>query len=258
MTKTAGVAQRILRAYETHAPIPPVRSEIHGVGEAYAVQRETIAHWTRTGRKIAGRKIGLTSKAVQTQLGVEEPDFGALFADMILPDGSNIAAAAVLQPRVEAEIAFVLAKDLAGEKISPEQVLAATAYVVPAIEICGSRIERWDIKIEDTIADNASAGRVVVGSKKTAKPTLDALAAVPMNLQLDGKPIAEGRGAACLGNPAIAVAWLAEALTRFGDRLRAGDLVMSGALAKMISAEPGKRFHADFGDFGTVSVSFGG
>ena len=258
MANIADVAQRILRAYESRTPIPPVRGEVKGASEAYSVQRETVTHWIKAGRKIAGRKIGLTSKAVQAQLGVDEPDFGALFADMILPDWSNIAAAAVLQPRVEAEVAFVLAKDIAGDKITPEQVLAATVYVTPAIEVCGSRIARWDIKIEDTIADNASAGRVVVGSKKTVRPSLDALAAIGMSLRLDGKPVAEGRGAACLGNPAIAVAWLAEALTRFCDRLRAGDLVMSGALAKMIPAEPGHRFQADFGEFGAVSVSFGG
>ena len=257
MANIVDVAQRLLLAYENRTPIPPVRGEINGTSEAYAVQRETVKYWTKTGRKIAGRKIGLTSKAVQAQLGVDEPDFGALLDDMILADSASVASGAVLQPRVEAEIAFVLGKDLTGEKITPQQVLAATDYVSPAIEICGSRIARWDIKIEDTIADNASAGRVVVGSKKILRPELDALAAVGMSLTLGGNEVAQGRGAACLGNPAIAVAWLAEALTRFGDRLSAGDLVMSGALAKMIPAQAGNRFKAEFADFGTVSVIFG-
>lgn len=257
MTKFADIAKRIIRAHETRTPIPPVRGEIVGTGEAYSVQRETIAHWTKSGHKIAGRKIGLTSKAVQAQLGVDQPDFGALLDDMILADSATLERDAVLQPRVEAEVAFVLGNDLFGERITPEQVMAATEYVCPAIEICGSRIARWDIKIEDTIADNASAGRVVLGSKKTPRIGLEALSALTMALTLDGKEVAQGRGEACLGNPAVAVAWLAEALTRFGEGLRAGDLIMSGALAKMVPAQPGNRFKAQFGDFGSVSVIFG-
>lgn len=256
MSEPSEIAQRILRAYSDHTPIEPVRGEIKGVAAAYAVQQAAVDIWKRRGRKIAGQKIGLTSAAVQDQLGVKEPDFGTLFADMILEDGATVAPGAVLQPRIEAEIAFILKSDLRGAKITPDEVIAATDYVCPAIEICGSRIAHWDIKIEDTIADNASSGLVVVGSRRT-KPVLAGLADAEMSISHNGAPAGSGRGQACLGNPAIAVAWLAEALTRFGDGLRAGDLVMSGALAKMIAAQPGDKFAVDFGALGSVSVTFG-
>jgi 2-keto-4-pentenoate hydratase len=255
MSVTQDISRDILRAYETGIAIAPVRDRISGVPAAYEVQRETVRIWSERGRRLAGQKIGLTSKAVQTQLGVDEPDFGALFADMIIADGDSVPAGRVLQPRVEAEIAFLLKADLAGTAITPDQVIAATDYVTPAIEICGSRIEGWNIRIEDTIADNASSGLVVLG-KSRVRPVLGALAEVPMRFTHNGVPAAEGSGEACLGNPAIAVAWLATALTRFGGGLKAGDLVMSGALAKMIAAEPGSRFTADFGAFGSVSVAF--
>jgi 2-keto-4-pentenoate hydratase len=255
MSITEEISRDILRAYDTGIAIPPVRDRISGVPAAYDVQRETLRIWSERGRRLAGQKIGLTSKAIQSQLGVDEPDFGALFADMILADGDSVPAGRVMQPRVEAEIAFVLKADLAGERITPEAVIEATDYVTPSIEICGSRIAGWNIRIEDTIADNASSGLIVLG-KSRVRPVLADLAAVPMRLAHNGAAAAEGKGEACLGNPAIAVAWLAGALARFGGGLRAGDVVMSGGLAKMIAAEPGSRFSADFADFGSVSVSF--
>lgn len=255
MSIASDIGQEILRAYDTGIAIEPVRTRISGVPAAYEVQRETVRIWRERGRKPAGQKIGLTSKAIQTQLGVDEPDFGALFQDMIVPDGGTVAAGKVMQPRVEAEIAFVLKSDLRGDKLTPEQVIAATDYVVPAIEICGSRIAGWNIRIEDTIADNASSGLIVLG-RDQVKPTLDMLAAVDMLLSHNGIAAAEGKGDACLGNPAIAVAWLAQALTRLGDGLKAGDVIMSGGLAKMIAAEPGSRFIANFPGFGSVSVEF--
>jgi 2-keto-4-pentenoate hydratase len=255
MPQAQDIAGRILDAYRTGVPIEPVRREISGIAAAYEVQRAAVAVWRARGRKEAGQKIGLTAKAVQQQLGVDEPDFGTLFADMILPDGASVARGVVLQPRIEAEIAFILKADLRGERITPEQVLAATDYVVPAIEICGSRIARWDIKIEDTIADNASSGLVVVSGSRS-KPDFSGLAEAAVQVHHNGAVAAEGKGDACLGNPALAVAWLAEALTRFGGGLKAGDLVMSGALAKMIAAEPGSAFKADFGALGKVEVAF--
>lgn len=256
MDVTGVVAGRILDAYGTRRPIAPVRGEIHGVAAAYGVQRELVRRWLASGRTIAGRKIGLTAKAVQAQLGVDEPDFGTLFRDMILADGAAVAPGAVLQPRIEGEIAFVLRHELRGDRITPEAVIAATDFVCPAIEICDSRIAGWDIRIEDTIADNASSGFVVLGARRPT-PSLPELAAIALSLRHNGAVAAEGRGAACLGNPAIAVAWLAEALSRLGDGLGAGELVMSGALAKMLPAAPGDAFTADFGAFGTVSVGFG-
>ncbi|OFZ99436.1 MAG: hypothetical protein A3H35_19155 [Betaproteobacteria bacterium RIFCSPLOWO2_02_FULL_62_17] len=255
MSEPGDIAQRILDAYATGVPIKPVREELDGVAAAYAVQRETVRHWLAQGRRPAGHKIGLTSKAIQAQLGVDEPDFGVLFADMVLADGAAVSRAAILQPRIEGEIAFVLKSDLRGERIAPAEVIAATDYVCPAIEICGSRIAGWDIRIQDTIADNASSGLIVLGRQKV-KADFDALAQVPLSLQHNGVEAASGKGEACLGNPAHAVAWLAQTLTRFGDGLRSGDIVMSGALAKMLAAAPGDRFQADFPGFGSVSVRF--
>jgi 2-keto-4-pentenoate hydratase len=255
MMSAAEIANRILKAYESGVPIAPVRTEISGLAAAYAVQRATFDAWVKAGRKPVGHKIGLTSKAVQEQLGVHEPDFGALFSDMILENGAHIGPLAVLQPRVEPEVAFVLKTDLVGENLSADQVITATDYVVPAVEVCGSRIKAWDIRFEDTVADNASSGLVVLGNRKW-KPALAELANLQVQVRLNGSVNAEGRGVACMGNPANAVAWLAGALTRLGDRLRAGDVVMSGAMAKMVAAEVGSSFDADFGAFGSVSLHF--
>src|ERR1700691_5197814 len=249
----AEIANRILEAYQSGVPIAPVRTEISGLAAAYAVQRATFDAWVKAGRKPAGHKIGLTSKTVQEQLGVHEPDYGALFSDMILENGAHVGPRAVLQPRVEPEVAFVLKTDLVGENLTADQVITATDYVVPAVEVCGSRIKGWDIRFEDTVADNASSGLVVLGSRKW-KPDLAQLADLQVKVRLNGSINAEGRAAACLGNPANAVAWLAGALTRLGDRLRAGDVIMSGAMAKMVAAEVGSSFDADFGAFGSVSL----
>ena len=256
MTVVTETCALILEAYTTGRPIAPVRDRIHNVTDAYAVQQASVDVWLARGRTVAGHKIGLTSKAVQEQLGVDEPDFGILFADMILHDRAEVASGRILQPRIEGELAFVLKNDLRGERLSAEDAVKATDYICPALEICGSRIAGWDIRITDTISDNASAGMVVLG-KTRVKPTLDELADVAMSLRHNGAVAAEGRGSACLGNPAIAVAWLGEMLTRLGGGLRAGDIVMSGALAKMIAAEPGSSFSADFGNLGVVGVQFG-
>jgi 2-keto-4-pentenoate hydratase len=162
----------------------------------------------KAGRKPAGHKIGLTSKAVQEQLGVHEPDYGALFRDMIVENGAHIGQRAVLQPRVEPEVAFVLKADLVGENLTADQVVTATDYVVPAVEVCGSRTKGWDIHFEDTVADNASSGLVVLGSQRW-QPVLAKLTDVEVLVRINGAVSAEGRGNACLGNPANAVAWLA-------------------------------------------------
>jgi 2-keto-4-pentenoate hydratase len=256
MSAVTETCDRILDAYETGKPIAPVRDRIRGIPDAYAVQQASVGIWLQRGRRIVGRKIGLTSKAVQAQLGFDEPDFGVLFVDMMVDDGAEVAWGKVMQPRVEGELAFVLKSDLQGERLSVEDVINASEYISPAIEICGSRIANWDIRIADTISDNASSGLFVLGSARV-KPVLDELASVPMTLRHNGATAAEGRGEACLGNPAIAVAWLGETLTRLGEGLRAGDIVMSGALAKMVAAAPGSGFIADFGALGTVGVRFG-
>src|SRR6267154_5136496 len=221
MSVVTETCERILEAYETGKPIAPVRDRIRGVSDAYAVQQASVEVWLKRGRTIAGQKIGLTSKAVQAQLGVDEPDFGVLFTDMILDDGIEVAYGKVLQPRIEGELAFVLKSDLKGERLSAEDVIKATEYVSPAIEICGSRIAGWDIRIADTISDNASAGLVVLG-KTRVKPVLDDLPRVSMAVRYGGATVAEGRGEARLVNPALAVAGLGELLMRCGSGLRAG------------------------------------
>jgi 2-keto-4-pentenoate hydratase len=255
MSVVTETCERILEAYTTGRPIAPVRDRIRSIGDAYAVQQASVGVWRTRGRSVAGHKIGLTSKAVQEQLGVDEPDFGVLFADMLLHDAAVVAAGQVLQPRIEGELAFVLKSDLKGERLSADDVVKATDYICPAIEICGSRIAGWDIRITDTISDNASAGMVVLGNARL-RPALDGLADIPMTLRHNDALAAEGRGSACLGNPAIAVAWLGAMLTRLGGGLRAGDVVMSGALAKMVAAEPESSFSVDFGKLGTVGVQF--
>jgi 2-keto-4-pentenoate hydratase len=255
VSNIAESSRLILKAYETGMPIRPLREVITSVDDAYAVQMETVKAWCAGGRQLCGHKIGLTSLAVQAQLGVDQPDFGILFADMVLPDKAKLPHNAVLQPRVEAEIAFVLRKDLSGKGITPQDVIEATDYVSPALEICGSRIENWNIKICDTIADNASSGLVVLGEGRF-KPRLEDLPGVSVTLEQDGTAVSAGTGAACLDNPAKAVAWLAETLTRRGSGLRAGDLVMSGAMSKMVAAKAGQVFFADFGRFGSVVFEF--
>lgn len=255
MSDIEGISSAILNAYVGDT-IAPVRDRLASAEEAYAVQQATVKAWLGDGRRLVGRKIGLTSKAVQQQLGVDEPDYGVIFADMVLPDASLIAPHAIKQPRVEAELAFVLSRDLPTSGVTPEAVMAATDYISPALEICGSRIAGWDIKIRDTVADNASAGMVVLGGPRL-NLTLDELPDVAVQLAHNGAVVVEGRGEACLGNPAVAVAWLAEALGRYGEQLKAGDIVMSGALGRMVAAVPGDHFKASFGQFGAVSVSFG-
>lgn len=244
----------LLKAHEAKIPIPPVRTRISGAAAAYEVQRRLVSVWQSNGRPIIGRKIGLTSKVVQKQIGVSEPDFGALFPDMLIKDGGSVPDGLTIQPRVEGEIAFVLKADLHGE-VSPSEVIQATDFVCPAIEICDSRIARWDIRLEDTLADNASSGLFVLGSRQT-KPDLEMLQSVSMELVHNSKVTGVGRGEECLGNPANAVAWLSGALTRFGDGLRKGDIVLSGALTKMVAAEPDSHFEANFGGLGSVRVSF--
>jgi 2-keto-4-pentenoate hydratase len=228
------VAGRLAAAYDSFEPVPPVRADLDGGGvdAAYAVQQRTTARWEAAGRRIVGRKIGLTSAAVQRQLGVDQPDFGALFADMCLVDGEAVPARAVLQPRVEAEIALVIGRDLDQPDVVVSELVRAVEFVVPAIEVVGSRIEGWDIAIVDTIADNASSGMFVLGTRPVAPGAVE-LAEVEMSMTIDGAVVSKGTGAACLGHPYRAALWLARRLAAEGTPLRAGDVVMTGALGPM-------------------------
>ncbi|MFC5746750.1 2-keto-4-pentenoate hydratase [Actinomadura rugatobispora] len=247
-------ARRILEAYATGVPCAPVRDLI-GPDEAYDVQRHLARHWAAEGRRPVGRKIGLTSAAVQAQLGVDSPDFGTLYADMAVPDGAEIPAGAVLQGRAEAEVALVLERDLPHERHTAADLIRATAFALPAIEVAGSRIRDWDITLADTVADNASSGMFVLGNRPVPLAEVD-LRLCGMVLERRGEQLSTGTGAACLGHPLNAALWLADTLARAGDPLRAGDIVLTGALGPMVPAVPGEVLEARIEGLGDVRVAF--
>jgi 2-keto-4-pentenoate hydratase len=224
--------------------------------EAYQVQLATIEKKKAAGRRVVGKKIGLTSEAMQKLLGVDQPDYGHLLDDMEIANGESISPQLVLQPKVEAEIAFILKHDLIGPHVTIPEVLLATEYVVPALEIVDSRISDWKIKLQDTIADNASSGLYVLGSTKKWKPIDIDLAQVGVVLYKNGEIMNTGVGAAALGHPASCVAWLANKLFEYGITLKAGEVILSGALSAAVNAEPGDHFQARFAHLGEVSVRF--
>ena len=237
------------------APLTELNPEIT-IDEAYQVQLHTIEGRVAAGEKIVGKKIGLTSLAMQQMLGVDQPDYGHLLDGMIIDNGGEISTNQVLQPKVEGEIAFVLKKDLKGPNVTVIDVLAATDYVVPALEIVDSRVKDWKIKLEDTVADNASSGLYVLGDKKLPIDGLD-LAQMGMVLYKNGKMVNTGVGAAALGHPATCVAWLANKLADYGITLKAGEVILSGALSAAVVGEPGDHFQARFAHLGEVNVRFG-
>lgn len=249
-------AQRLRDAQENGLPCAPVRESIGDgdIAAAYAVQKINNDLRVAQGGSVVGLKIGLTSLAVQKQLGVDQPDFGLLFADTQVKNGGSVTAASILQPKAEAEIAFVMKHDLVGE-ISEETAMEAIDYVVGAIEIVGSRVLNWDIRITDTVADNASASHFVLGDVRRAVNEID-LIAVKMQLQKNGTLVSEGIGAACLGSPLKALVWLAQTFADLRTPLKAGDIVLSGALGPMCAGEAGDTFAASIEGFGTVSFTF--
>ncbi len=260
--RVARLAERLRTADAMRAPIPPIRDELASddletaLAVAYAIQQANAEHAVRQGRRVVGRKIGLTARAVQKQLGVDQPDYGVLFADMVVDDGEPIAWTRVLQPKVEAEIALVLDRDLTVEQPTVADVIRATAFVLPAIEVVGSRIANWDIRILDTIADNASSGLIVLGGPPRRLDGLD-LRLCGMSLEKGNEPVSVGAGAACLGSPLVAAAWLARKMVAVGTPLRAGDIVMTGALGPMVPVSPGDVFEARISGVGSVRAVFG-
>lgn len=223
--------------------------------DAYTIQARTISRRVAGGARRVGWKIGLTSAAMQEQLGVDEPDFGPLLDDMDLA-GKPCPNGRLIEPRVEGEIAFVMRDGLEGAGLDLEAVLAATERVVPAIEVIDSRIAAWRIKLADTIADHASAAAFQVGGPGCGPRDHD-LAAMEMSLKVDGDEVDSGVGAAVLGHPANALIWLAETLAPLGERILPGDLVLAGALTASVPARPGALVEADFGPaLGTVTIRF--
>ncbi|MGW6455904.1 2-keto-4-pentenoate hydratase [Streptomyces sp. NPDC055078] len=254
-TAVEAAAARLLDAHATGTPCAPVRDLIGDIGAAYAVQNHLTEHWLAEGRRLTGRKIGLTSPAVQRQLGVDTPDCGMLYADMAVPDGAEIPAGAVQQPRAEAEVALVLDDDLTHERHTLTDLLRATAFALPAIEVCGSRIREWDITVADTVADNASCGRYVLGTRPVPLRDVD-LRLAGMVLERRGEQVSAGAGAACLGHPLNAALWLADTLVRLGRPLRAGDTVLTGALGPMVPVQAGDVLEARIDGLGDVRVAF--
>lgn len=250
-------ATRLRRAAESGVPCEPVR-DLLGADEielAYQVQTSIVRRRVANGAQIVGRKVGLTSPAVQLQLGVDQPDFGVLFADMRCRDGGAVPMSRLLQPKVEAEIAFVLGADLDAEVLDVGVVRAAVAYAVAALEIVDSRVRDWNIKIADTVADNASSGLFVLGTREVK---IDDFAPVDvvMELKHNGAVESTGTGAACLGDPLNALLWLARTAQRYGSPLRNGDIVLSGALGPMIPVSAGSEVVATISELGRVSATF--
>lgn len=251
-------ADRLWAAQATRITCAPVRDLIGTVDEAYAVQRHNLDRVvTEQGGRIIGRKIGLTSEAVQHQLGVDQPDYGSLFAHLTTQSGEVVPLDGLLQPKVEAEVVLVLGADLDRSTVTEADVLAATDHLLPAIEVVDSRIADWDITLVDTVADNASCGRLVLGTEPVAPSAVD-LVTLPMTMAIDGAVVSEGTGAACLGNPLTAARWVAETMVRLGTPLRAGDLVLTGALGPMSAVGAGSVVVAELGALGSVTARFAG
>lgn len=253
----AALADRLVQAQQTRTGCPPLRDTITDIDTAYAVQSLNVRRRVDAGERVVGRKIGLTSLAVQRQLGVDSPDFGALFAADTYSDGEPVDLSRFLLPRVEAEVAFVMAQDLDIDSPTAVDVLRATDFVLPAIEIVDSRVAGWDIKLVDTVADNASGAATVLGLTPVPLAGLD-LRTAGMVIEHRGDVVSVGTGAACLGNPVTAVVWLARELARRGDPLRAGDLVLSGALGPVVPVTGPGVYEARIDGVGSVRAAFTG
>jgi 2-keto-4-pentenoate hydratase len=253
------LADRLWRAEIDRTPIDPITESRPDLTltDAYAIQAFNVRRRVEAGRAIRGCRLGRTSQPRQEILGVTEPDFGMLIDDMFVEDGDEVLFESLLQPRVVVEIAFVLARDLAGPGVTIADALTAIGGVLPAIEIVDSRISDWRVQLADTVADNASAGRVVLGSRITAATTVD-LRLAGMLLFRNGSPVESGAGAAALGNPVRCLTWLANRLLPPQRGLRRGDIVLSGPLHRLVPVRPNDVYEVEFAHLGTVTVGFGG
>lgn len=258
-TGVVGLADRLWRAEVDRTPISPItalRPDLT-VEDAYAIQSYNVRRRVAAGAVVRGRRLGRTSRARQDVLGVDEPDFGVLLADMFLDEGEEVPVELFVQPRVMATMAFVLATDLAGPGVTIADALTAVAGVMPAVEVVDSRIAEWQVQVADTIADNASAGKVVVGGRITPVSAVD-LRLLGVLLHRNGVPIESAAGAAALGSPARCVQWVANELGAIGRGLRRGDIVLAGPLHRLVPVRPGDNYQAVFAHLGTVTVQFSG
>lgn len=256
LSKEAAAAQLKIAAAGGQ-PIAPLRDRLAltTTEAAYAVQEINTQAWLAEGRRLVGRKIGLTSLAVQAQLGVDQPDFGMLFADMAVGDGEPVAAGRLIQPKVEAEVALVIGRDLTYERHTYADLIRATEYALPAIEIVDSRIENWNIKFVDTVADNASSGLFVLGGRPVKLCDID-LTVCAMEMRRGEEIVSRGNGRACLGSPLNAAVWLADVMVRCGRPLLAGDIILTGALGPMVAVKSGERYDVNIDGLGNVSALF--
>lgn len=251
MSRITEASTQLLSAYDTGVTVAPVRELLGAdVAAAYEVQEVVIRHFESAANPRVGRKVGLTSLAVQAQLGVDQPDFGVLLADMDVTGLPEVPSARLLQPKIEAELAFILNADVD----DPAHVLDAVAWVAPALEIVASRITDWDITITDTIADNASSGMFVLGDARARLADIDTVA-LEMTLERNGEVASQGTGAACLGDPRLALEWVARTAHELGRPLRAGEIVLSGALGPMVPFGPGTTITATLTGLGQVSAT---
>ncbi len=225
------------------------------VVDAYEIQLINIRRRLESGARVVGHKVGLSSKAMQQMMGVDEPDYGHLLAEMEVYEDVPVEADRYLFPRVEVEVGFILGADLPGADCTEEDVLAATVAFAPSIELIDSRIKDWNIGLADTISDNASSAGFVLGKERVAPKDID-IKSIDAVLTRNGEVVAEGRSDAVLGDPVIAVAWLARKVASFGVRLKAGDVVLPGSCTRAIDARPGDAFHAEFAGLGSVRLQF--
>ncbi|MEO8814973.1 MAG: 2-keto-4-pentenoate hydratase [Mycobacterium sp.] len=251
------LAAELAQAERSRLAISPLTAAQPGIDvvDAYEIQLLNIRQRVAEGARIVGHKVGLSSEAMQQMMGVDEPDYGHLLDTMQVFEGVPVRAANYLYPRVEVEVAFLLAEDLPGAGCTEEHVLAATEAFAPAIELIDSRIADWKIKLCDTIADNASSAGFILGEQRVSPADVD-IRAINATLTRNGDMVAKGRSDAVLGNPATAVAWLARKVESFGVRLKAGDIVLPGTATRAIDARAGDDFVADFAGLGSVRLVF--
>jgi len=251
------VSSALIEAEKTCKPIEPLTDQFADVSyeDAYAVQLKTFDTKVKAGAVIVGKKIGLTSRAMQDQFGIREPDYGMIVDKMVAREGQPIPMSSLILPRIEPEIAFLLKDDLKGPGINAANVLDATEGVLPAFEVIDSRYRDWKITVKDSISDNASAAIMILGGKLTPVKDLD-MRLLGMVLEHNGEVVSTGAGAAVLGNPAESVAWLANKLTEYGITLKKGEFVMSGSLVSAVKVEAGSFLRATFDHLGPVSVRF--
>jgi 2-keto-4-pentenoate hydratase len=251
-------AAEILREAEgTRVAVRPLVQTFPGIDvvDAYEIQLLNIRRRLAAGATVFGHKVGLSSKAMQDMMGVDEPDYGHLLSDMVYTQDAPVPTSRFLLPRVEVEVGFILGEDLPGEGCTVEDVLRCTEFIAPAIELIDSRIADWKIGLFDTIADNASSCGVILGSERVKPDELD-VKGINATLDINGTRVAEGRSDAVLGDPTIAVAWLANKVASFGVRLEGGHVVLPGSCTRAYEVKPGDTVVADFSGFGSVSLSF--